>query len=142
MEEWKTLIVEKLKCIKSKSLVSKLEENQEDIKKNFEDIARQIHKSFPQFWENLCQIMLDRKKLIIDSGLKKSAKRIMKEIKVENLHSAHKTQRKIEYNLKLSETDSLQYVHSFLDEMFRSKINFADRFCEEVKESDSDVRSF
>lgn len=138
MEEWKTLIVEKLKCIKSKSLVSKLEENQEDIKKNFEDIARQIHRSFPQFWENLCQIMLDRKKLIIDSGLKKSAKRIMKEIKVENLHSAHKTQRKIEYNLKLSETDSLQYVHSFLDEMFRSKINFADRFCEEVKESDSD----
>lgn len=136
MEEWKTLIVEKLKCIKG--LVSKPEENQKAIKKNFEDIARQIHKSFPQFWGNLCQIMLDRKKLIIDSGLKKRAERVMKEIEVENPGITYKRPGKIGYDLKLSETDSLQYVHSFLDEMFRKKINFADRFCAEVKEGDSD----
>lgn len=136
MEEWKALIVDKLKRIKG--LVSKPEENQKAIEKEFEDIGKQIHKSFPQFCGNLYQIMLDRKKHLIDSGLKKSAERIIKEIEAKDFYNVHKKTRKIKYDLKLSEKDYFQQVHSFLIKMFRSYIIFADKCCKEVKESDPD----
>lgn len=101
-----------------------------------DDIEKRIHQLFPKFRQNLCRIILHRKKVFIDSGLAKSAKRAMRIIKESRPEVINKNPSELKYQKGSLEESPFQYEYSFLEYMYEARIAWAEELSKNVKESE------